>query len=133
MENRMQKDTSLERLLPSSDYSISPLLFSTNFLALSVLSLHLLQMILQNDTPWLGGDSIGENLIANQWPVNASSRVNLSSTFCLLRCKNLLHLLSLRAYFLPSNKDAQTGPPLCSMQCKIGQESCEAFKFYRGS
>lgn len=67
----MQEDTGLERLLPSSSDDTSFLLFSTNSLPLQLLSLHLPQMILQNDTVWLGGDGIGESLIPNQGPVSA--------------------------------------------------------------
>ena len=44
-------------------------------------------MILQNDTPWLGGDGIGESLIPNQDPVRAGRTVDLSSFFCLLELR----------------------------------------------
>lgn len=89
----MQQDTSLERLLPSSNDSTSFLLFSTNFLLLQLLSLHLPQMILQSNALWLGGDGIGESLIPNQSPVSAGSTVHLSSPFCSLepRYKTEMH------------------------------------------
>lgn len=46
---------------------------------LQLLSLHLPQMILQNDALWLGEDGIGENLIPNQGPVSARRTLHLSS------------------------------------------------------